>query len=151
AGDPLGPAEAVRGLICDAWTFAEAHGLRVAVLGASERLVPLWRDAGLRTLYLGDEAVIELRAFSLEGRAIPKGRQPARRTVAAGYETEICAVADLDPAEIAELERSSAAWRAGEAERGFAMAMDTLAGGLVVLARDGDGAVRGFLHFVPTH
>jgi lysyl-tRNA synthetase class 2 len=151
AGDPLGPAHAVRELIRDACAFAEAHGLRIAVLGASDRLVPTWRDAGLRTMYLGDEAIVDLRAFSLEGRAIRKVRQSVNRLVGAGYEVDVLDVAGLDPAELAELERVSVSWRTSGPERGFAMAMDALAGGVVIVARDGDGAARGLLHFVPTH
>jgi lysyl-tRNA synthetase class 2 len=46
--------------------------------------------------------------------------------------------------------------RQGAPERGFSMAMDTISGDrgedtLVVLARDGDGAIRGVLHFVPVY
>ena len=48
------------------------------------------------------------------------------------------------------------AGRHGAPERGFSMAMDSIRGDcehdtLFVLARDGDGAVRGVLHFVPCY
>src|SRR5439155_22000000 len=44
----------------------------------------------------------------------------------------------------------------GWAERGCSVAMDSLGGehqssSVVVVARDGEGAVRGFLHFVPSY
>ena len=47
-------------------------------------------------------------------------------------------------------------WLAGACERGFAMSMDSLrtereAGGVVLLGRDGDGRIRGFLHLVPSY
>jgi lysyl-tRNA synthetase class 2 len=63
-------------------------------------------------------------------------------------------VSDLDAATLQELETVSERWRDGEKERGFSMAHDTLSDrllpdALVLLARDADGAVRGFLHFVP--
>jgi lysyl-tRNA synthetase class 2 len=128
--------------------FAETHGLRIAALGASERLVALWRLAGLRALYVGDEAIVETAAFSLEGRAIRKVRQSVTRLAKGGYTAETCEVAAVDTA---ELERVSSGWRDAEEERGFAMAMDSLADGTLVVARDGDGAVRGFLHFVPAY
>ena len=46
--------------------------------------------------------------------------------------------------------------REGAPERGFSMAMDSIDGAhadqtLIVLARDGEGAVRGVLHFVPCY
>src|SRR5207237_8021608 len=50
----------------------------------------------------------------------------------------------------------AAGWRVGVAERGFWMAMDALASeqghdSVVVVTRDGEGVVRGFLHFVPSY
>ena len=55
---------------------------------------------------------------------------------------------------MAELERVSDAWRAGADERGFTMALERLGDAqqhetVVAIARDDDGHVRGFLHFVP--
>src|SRR5205823_8489663 len=46
--------------------------------------------------------------------------------------------------------------RQGEPERGLSMAMDSLQGQhdhetLVVIARDGEGEIRGVLHFVPVY
>jgi lysyl-tRNA synthetase class 2 len=74
----------------------------------------------------------------------------------AGYSADLQRVDELDDAAIAELEAVSAAWRAGQPERGFSMAIDSLAGehladSVVVIARDGDGRTRGFLHFVPVY
>src|SRR5213078_4170227 len=114
------------------------------------------REAGLRTLYLGDEAIVDTRAFSLEGRPIRKVRQSVSRLETAGFEAELVDVAGLEDAAVEELERVSHLWRGGAAERGFSMAMDSLrckehCDGSVVLARDAGGTLRGFLHFVPTY
>jgi len=156
SGDPVGPDEALPGLARELCRFAEQHGLELGVLGASERLLGLWRKAGLRTLYIGDEAIVETAAFSLEGRAIRKVRQSVSRLEAAGYEVTLVDVADLDEPTARELERVSRLWRDGTSERGFSMAMDSLrceerCEGAVVVARDAGGAIRGFIHFVPTY
>src|SRR5262249_59545570 len=58
AGDPVGPDAAVTPLLAGVRTFARAHGLRLGVVGASENGAGRWRDAGLRALYIGDEAVV---------------------------------------------------------------------------------------------
>jgi lysyl-tRNA synthetase class 2 len=155
AGDPVGPEDALPDLIRDVCAFAEVRGMKVAALAASKRLLPLWQQAGLRSLYIGDEAILETKRFSLEGRAIRKIRQSVNRLESAGYTASAQELGTLDGATLAELERVSAVWRGGAAERGFAMAMDSVAGAhqtesVVVLARDETGAVRGFLHFVPT-
>jgi lysyl-tRNA synthetase class 2 len=155
AGDPVGPQDALPALVRETYAFAEVRGLEPAVLGASSSLLPLWRAAGLRALYIGDEAILETARFSLEGRAIRKVRQSVSRVEKAGYVASVAELATLDGETLASLERVSRLWRAGEAERGFSMAMDSVDGehrdeSIVVIARDETGAVRGFLHFVPS-
>jgi lysyl-tRNA synthetase class 2 len=156
SGDPVGATGAVPGLLRALAVFAEQRGLRIAALGVSEQLRPLFEELGLRALYMGDEAIVETRSFSLEGRAIRKVRQSVNRAEKAGYTTELVEVGELDDATFAALERLSKTWRGGAAERGFSMAMDALRHDgehddtLLLIARDGDGCVRGYLHFVPS-
>jgi lysyl-tRNA synthetase class 2 len=155
SGDPVGPDAAIPGLLRELSSFAETRGLRIAALGVGERLLPLWRQLGLRTLYLGDEAIVDTHAFSLEGRAIRKVRQSVSRLENAGYSADLQGFAELDEQQLAELERVSRSWRDGNAERGFAMSLDTLrredhGDSLVVAGTDAEGRVQGFLHFVPT-
>ncbi len=156
AGDPVGGSGALPALVRDACAFAEVRGLRVAALGASDALLPVYRQAGLRALYIGDEAIVDTRTFSTEGRAIRKVRQSVTRLEGAGYTAVALGFGDLDEATVAELEHVSALWRDGAPERGFTMAMDSLRGvhqaeSVVVAARDAEGVIRGFLHFVPTY
>ncbi len=126
SGDPIGPDDALPALATVVCRHSEAHGLELAALGASERMLPLWREAGLRTMYVGDEAIVDTDSFSLEGRPIRKVRQSVSRLESAGYEASLVKVDDLDDATAAELEHVSSLWRDGASERGFSMAMDTL-------------------------
>jgi lysyl-tRNA synthetase class 2 len=156
SGDPVGPDDAIPGLLRELSLFAEARGLRIAVLGAGARLRPLWRQLGLRSLYLGDEAVVETRSFSLEGRPIRKVRQSVTRLEKAGFSARLQELGELSEAELAELEEVSRRWRDGVTERGFTMSLDALrreehADSLVVVGRDEDERIRGFLHLVPSY
>lgn len=156
AGDPVGPAEQVPALLAQACARAEAAGLRVGVVGASESFAGVGAEAGLRAMYIGDEAVVETAGFSLEGRKIKKVRQAVMRVERHGYTLALRRHGTLTRHELAELERVSESWRAGAPERGFSMAMDSLQGphledSWVIVARDADGVARGFLHFVPTY
>jgi lysyl-tRNA synthetase, class II len=159
SGDPVGPDPALAGLLSQLSAFAETRGLKLGVVGASERLCPLYEEFGLRTIYLGDEAIIELAEFSLEGRAIRKVRQSVSRLQKAGFSAELHEVSELDPATAHEAEVVLERGREGAPERGFSMAMDSIQGAheedtLVLLARDeSDPArpVRGVLHFVPCY
>ena len=156
SGDPIGPDAALRGLLQDVLGFAAARGLKLGAVGASERLRPVYEQLGLRTIYLGDEAIVDLETFSLEGRAIRKVRQSVTRLVKAGFSAEVQEVSRLDGQTVHDVEDVLERGREGAPERGFSMAMDSIDGRdrpdtLVVLARDADGAVRGVLHFVPCY
>jgi lysyl-tRNA synthetase class 2 len=156
SGDPVGPEPAIDPLLAQLRAFAEARGLRLGAVGASEAMRSRFEGMGLRSLYLGDEAIIDLERFSLEGRPIRKVRQSVTRLRKAGYESELKARSDLDAGTLAEVEHVLELGRQGAPERGFSMAMDTISGPhvehtLVLLARDSEGKVRGVLHLVPCY
>ena len=156
SGDPVGPPAALPGLVSEAVAYAERRGLKLAACGVSEELIPLWRQAGMHALYIGDEAVVETSRFSLEGRAIRKVRQSVARLEKCGYSAELADLFAVDERTLCELEAVAERWRAGTAERGFSMAMDSLrterdAGGVVLWARDAGGRIRGFIHLVPSY
>ncbi|HEY2202399.1 MAG TPA: phosphatidylglycerol lysyltransferase domain-containing protein, partial [Solirubrobacteraceae bacterium] len=96
SGDPVGPSDAFAELLSQLRAFADIRGLKLGAVGASERLRPRYEQLGLKTIYLGDEAVIELDRFSLEGRPIRKVRQSVSRLVKAGFSAELRPVAELD-------------------------------------------------------
>ncbi|MGN6867558.1 MAG: bifunctional lysylphosphatidylglycerol flippase/synthetase MprF [Solirubrobacteraceae bacterium] len=156
SGDPVGPEDAFPDLLGQVRAFAEARGLKLAALGASEGLCPLYAELGLRTIYLGDEAIVDLGRFSLEGRPIRKVRQSVTRLSKAGYRAELCELGSLDPVTLEQLEEVVERGRQGAPERGFSMAMESLQGQhdhetLVVISRDGEDQIRGVLHFVPCY
>jgi lysyl-tRNA synthetase, class II len=156
SGDPVGAADAMPALVRRLVTFSEEHALRLAVIGAGEDLLGLWEQAGLRTTYLGDEAIVDTADFTLEGHAVKKVRQAVNRIERAGYTYELQQLGLLNETCLMRLEEISEAWRRGAPERGFSMAMDALGGehqedSVVALARDSDGEIRGFLHLVPSY
>ena len=156
SGDPVGEKDAVESLMPTMVRFAEQRALRLAALGVSTEGRSLFEQAGLRALYIGDEAIVDTERFSLDGRSIRKVRQSVSRLRKAGYTTTIVELGSLDEAVVRQLEQVAEDWLQGAPERGFSMAMDSLRnphGGptLVVYASDPEGAIRGFLHFVPTY
>jgi lysyl-tRNA synthetase class 2 len=156
SGDPVGDPSSLPLLLREICAFAERHGLRLGAVGVGTQALPLFRGAGLRAMYIGDEAIVETGRFSLEGRAIRKVRQSVSRLEAAGYTVSAHELGRLRATTRGELHAVSDRWLDGTPERGFSMAMDSLDPGhqpdsVVVLARDAGGAVRGFLHFVPSY
>jgi lysyl-tRNA synthetase class 2 len=153
AGDPIGAEDEIPGLVEDFAALCRERGWRMVVLHASVEWLHLYRRRGMRAVAIGDEAIIRPAAFTLDGRAMRKVRQSVTRLRRAGYEVRVLAPSQLSPARRAEIERVSAEWRGRSAERGFSMAMDDLYAhepARFAVAFDGAGAVRGFLHLVPS-
>jgi lysyl-tRNA synthetase class 2 len=152
SGDPIGPDEELPRVVGAFVDHARGCGWRIAVLGASEHRLELYRRHGLHALYHGDEAIVDAGAFSLDGRPIRKVRQSVSRLHTAGYSAVVRRPSELDPALRAELEAIARRWRGDEPERGFAMALDTLFtlgddDAFFVVGLGLDGRPAGFLHF----
>jgi lysyl-tRNA synthetase class 2 len=152
AGDPIGPGAACSELVQHFMEFTHERGWRLAVLGVAGERLELYRSLGLRSLYHGDEAVVDVAAFSLDGRPIRKVRQSVHRLQNAGFSTRVLSPGQIDDALRAELEEVARVWRGTAPERGWVMAMDSLFrlgddDSVFVVGVDLLGRVRGFLHF----
>ena len=152
SGDPVGDEAEIDELLGELRRLTRANGWRLAVVGVSGEQVERYRELGLKAVPIGDEAVLRPQEFSLEGRAIRKVRQSVSRLRKAGYSFRVVAADSVEPALEKELEAVSDAWRRGEPERGFSMAIDDLyvKGTVLALAEDSAGRVGGFLHLTPT-
>jgi lysyl-tRNA synthetase class 2 len=154
SGDPIGAAAACPLLLERFLDYSHRHGWRVAAIGVGPGFVPLYEAAGLRTMYIGDEAVVDPRSFSLEGRPIRKVRQSVSRLEKAGYRAVVLRRDALEPELLAGLLRVSQLWLGGQPERGFSMAMDDIwapehGAAVFAVALGPDGQPHGFIHFVP--
>jgi lysyl-tRNA synthetase class 2 len=154
AGDPLGDPEAWPGAISAWLEEAKEYGWVPAVLGTSERGAEAYHRAGLDALELGDEAILYVDEFTLEGRSMRVVRQAVSRCDRAGLKVTCHRVGDLDDEMKATVVAHADAWRDGAVERGFSMALGRLADpvderAVVVLSTDGEGRLRGLLQLVP--
>jgi lysylphosphatidylglycerol synthetase-like protein (DUF2156 family) len=152
--DPIGPASE-RG---KAWTsfreFADRQGWRVAALGTGEEWLRFYEQAGMRHLYVGDEAVVDLTTFHLAGGKMKSLRQAVNRIANHGYTVTFHDPSDLEPGLVCQLESILAAGRRGARERGFSMTLGRVfdpddKGLLVAVAHAPDGSAAAFCQFVP--
>ena len=154
SGDPIGDPEAWPGAIAEFLDIARRHAWVPAVMGCSERGGEVWvREADLRALELGDEAIVEVADFSLEGRAMRNVRQMVSRVERSGYTTQVRRLHELSVDERGEIQRQAAAWRDTEVERGFSMALgrfgDPADQQCVAVTACQEGRIAAVLHFVP--
>ena len=154
SADPIGPPAAWPAVI-NAWlTEARTYGWFPAVLSCSEQGAQAYVAAGLKAITLGDEAIIDVDGFTLDGPAMEPVRRAVRRVQRAGYVLTVIRQAELTSEQLAEVARRAEDWRGDDTERGFSMALgrvDAPEDGdcVTVLAHDGNGALRGVLSFVP--
>ncbi|WP_408022593.1 phosphatidylglycerol lysyltransferase domain-containing protein [Streptacidiphilus albus] len=162
SGDPIGDVEAWPGAIKRFMEEAHRYAWVPAVMGCSEVGGEVWtREAGLDALEIGDEAIVEVEDFTLEGRAMRNVRQMVKRIERAGYECRVRRVDELTEVERDQIRYAADAWRGTETERGFSMALgrfgDPADEGCVVItahklpedAAPGASDIRAVLHFVP--
>lgn len=152
--DPIGPP----GEKVLAWAefldYADDFGWSVAVVGAAADWLPEYESSGLRTVYLGDEAIVDCPTFSLAGRSHKSLRQAVNRIDRAGYVTSFHDPATIDSALREQIAAMSDDSRQGDTERGFSMTLSRLfqpddTGLLLSVTRDPTGRVDAFVQWVP--
>jgi lysyl-tRNA synthetase class 2 len=155
SGNPLGDPQYWPEAIACWREQARNSGWSLAVMGAGHEGAAAYADAGLTMLDIGDEAIVDMGEFSLNGPGMKAVRQSVSRLQRRGYTTQVMRHATLTDDDFAELSTAAGQWRGdGGDERGFSMALGRLADPLdgecvLVAARDDDGRLRGFLSFVP--
>ncbi len=154
SGDPIGDPEAWPGAIAAYLEQVEEYGWVPAVIGCSELGATIFqREADLAAIELGDEAVLPVEDFSLDGRPMRGVRQACTRVQRAGYQVQVRRASQVPVAELSQLDRAASAWRGDAVERGFSMALSRLGdradGDCVLATATQDGQLRGLLHFVP--
>jgi lysyl-tRNA synthetase, class II len=154
SGDPIGDPEAWPGVINPFLDEAARHAWAPAVMGCSELGAEVWcREGGLTALELGDEAIVNVADFSLNGRPMRNVRQMVNRVAKHGYAAEVRRVRDIPKKELDAIVRAADSWRGSQTERGFSMALGRIGAAgdedCVLATAKEDGALRAVLQLVP--
>ena len=121
--DPIGPREEWRELIGRFVEMVHSFGGRAAFYQITPESLPLYLDAGLSVLKLGEEARVELGSFDLQGSRRAELRYALSRGQRDRLRLELIAPGKVEPL-LPELARISAAWLAQRniREKGFSVA-----------------------------
>ena len=93
---PTPSARSPSGHVWDSFRrFVDRNGWGLGVMGAGEQWLPTYQASGMRFVYIGDEAVVDLAKFSLEGGKMKSLRQAVNRVARYGYTVRF-----LDPANL---------------------------------------------------
>jgi lysyl-tRNA synthetase class 2 len=154
SGDPVGPEEPAREALEQLLRRAHQAGVQVVVYGGSERSLATYRALGLRTVCVGEEAVVDPSSFTLEGRAVRKLRQSVHRVQRRGWRIAVCEGRDIDGRTEAEISALEAAWRLEKSRlHGFTMSMGEFELGvrpddLYALAFSPEGRLQAVMRFL---
>jgi lysylphosphatidylglycerol synthetase-like protein (DUF2156 family) len=121
--DPIGPVSERE----PAWRafreYVDSQGWALGGLGIGEAWLPIYRSTGMHDLYVGDEAVVRVSQFTLEGGRFKGLRQAVNRVAKYGYRISFHDPSQLDPAMRSALEDVMTKSRRGDVERGFSMTL----------------------------
>ncbi len=154
SGDPFGEYSLWPEVIQKFLDEARLHAWTPAVMGASDLGGEVWVEhAGMLAIEIGDEAVINVKDYTLEGRPMANVRQMVNRITRKGYSTYTSRWGDLPDDVKKDLHSKAKEWRYGVPERGFSMSMDRFGEATdsecVITICTFDNHIAAFLYFVP--
>jgi lysylphosphatidylglycerol synthetase-like protein (DUF2156 family) len=154
-GGPIGEPAACGRLVPEFLADCEENGLIPAFHQVSDADRLVLERAGLHLMKIGEEAVVPIRSFSLQGSERKKLRSVLRRVERTGHRAEVLAP-PLDEVTLSELREVSDAWLgiSGHRERTFTVGHfdeDVLRSCTVVVVRDGQDRIVAFANLLPTH
>jgi lysylphosphatidylglycerol synthetase-like protein (DUF2156 family)/UDP-2,3-diacylglucosamine pyrophosphatase LpxH len=152
--DPICPPEERADAWADAMDHADSNGWGITVLAANATWLPIYHDAGMHDVYIGDEAIVECQVFSLQGKSMKSLRGAHNRLAKGGYRVEVVDPLTIDAGVKDQLLSLMTETRQGDVERGFSMTLSRMfdpadTGLLLAVCFDGDGAPKAFNQYVP--
>ncbi len=153
--DPIGPFSE-RAHVWDSFRrYVDRNGWGLGVMGAGEEWLPTYQASGMRFIYIGDEAVVDPKTFSLDGGKMKGLRQAVNRVARYGYTVRFLDPAHLEPEDAAQMAELMSKSRRGEQERGFSMMLGRLfdprdTGLLLTVVNGPDGSPVAMCQFVPS-
>jgi phosphatidylglycerol lysyltransferase len=152
-GDPIGPPEIVKPLIWHFRELSDRHNGWTVFYEVGPDHLPVYLDLGLHLRKLGEEALVDLRTFTLEGGARKALRQAHHRAQRDGLRFEVVPATGVD-ALLGDLEAVSDAWLSQKQtrEKGFSLGFfdpDYLRRMPVAVVRDDHGSPVAFANLMP--
>jgi lysyl-tRNA synthetase, class II len=156
SGEPVGPYELFAPLLEGFREHCLHMGWRLSGMGLSERAAVVLKQMRLHVFQLGEEAWVDVRHFTLEGRGVRKLRQAVNQVEKRGVRIELMYNAGIPNHVRHELQEISRTWRGDNPETGFSMGLGRLLSAsdpdcLLSLAYDSESKPIGFLYWVPMY
>jgi phosphatidylglycerol lysyltransferase len=151
-GDPIGPEAEMAPTVREFLRMCQENGWAVAFYQTLPDFVPMYRRLGLKTLKIGDDAMVDLASFSLQGKSKRELRSKVRSLDATGIHMQEFQPPVPDKV-IAQLKAVSDQWLQipGRRERSFTLGQfdpDYLRSNPVLAAVNSGGSVLAFINLI---
>lgn len=152
-GDPIGNATSFHKLLEKLYSEAHYLGYDIIFYQVTDRYMSIYHDFGNQFFKLGEEALIDLSAFTISGK-----KKRGLRATLNKLEDSGCTFEILDPpfsqAFLDELKQISDDWLVESTEMQFSVGNfdeHYLSQAPIAMIKDMDGAILGFCTFMPTN
>ncbi|MBI4762580.1 MAG: phosphatidylglycerol lysyltransferase domain-containing protein [Chloroflexota bacterium] len=151
-GDPIGPPQDLAAAISQFKDFCAPNDWLPAFYQVTPTYLETYKSAGFNVLAIGNEAVVELSAFTLEGSENKPLRNSYNKLVRLGYRADVIQP-PFSPRMMMELESISNEWLSarGTSEMRFSLGWFNeayLQTGPILLVRDREGFIEAFANIV---
>jgi phosphatidylglycerol lysyltransferase len=153
--DPVGQPEEIAETISGFERFCEDNGWGVAFYQTLPDFLPTYRSLGFKKLKIGDDAIVDLTTFTLEGRARKRLRARIGQLEKEGVRMKYYA-APVSDALLKQLREISDDWLRlpGRRERGFSLGrfdQAYLRSTSIATAEDAGGRALAFVNVIPSY
>ena len=153
-GDPVGPEEEIEAVIRLFVDFCRENDWRVAFHQTLPDFLPIYRKLGFRKLKIGDDAIVVLKEFSLEGRKFKKLRHNINQLEKEGFRL-LRYSPPVSPEIMAQVKEVSDGWLQipGRRERTFTLGSfdhEYVRHTPVYAVADGSGRMLAFANEIPS-
>jgi phosphatidylglycerol lysyltransferase len=153
--DPIGPPEEMVETIGQFRRFCEDNGWGIAFHQTLPDLLPIYRESGFKKLKIGDDAIVDLTNFTLDGKGFKKLRPRDNRLEKSGVRARFYDAPIPDDL-IRRLKEVSDEWLRlpGRRERAFALGKfdpDYLRSTPIATAEDAEGRILAFANILHSY
>jgi len=154
-GDPVGPEDKIEPAVREFKAFCSGNDWGTAFHQTLSDFLPLYEKLGFRRFKIGDDAIVELEKFSLEGRPMRELRHSAHKMEKQGIRIQRWE-APVPNGVLQQIKAVSDEWLgiAGRRERRFTLGLfewDYVKSTPVVAAIDAEGQVLAFVNVIRSY
>ena len=153
-GDPVGPEEEIEPIIRRFAEFCANNDWRIAFHQTLPDFLPIYKKLGFRKLKIGDDAIVDLRNFTLSGKEAKKLRHETNQLEKQGVRFASYPP-PISPEIMSQLKQVSDGWLQipGRRERTFTLGCfdpDYIRSTSIYAAEDAAGQILAFMNGIPS-